>query len=69
MYWFIYLSKAQQAAVPAEATQRIATATARPEIPAPIFYVTREPPIRNFEVPIQAMSSKANEGETSTQRM
>jgi formate/nitrite transporter len=69
MYWFIYLSKAQQAVVPAEATQRIATATARPEVPAPIFYVTREPPIRNVEVPIHAISSKENEGETAARRM
>jgi formate transporter len=69
MYWFIYLSKAQQAVVPAETAQRIATATARPEVPAPIFYVTREPPIRNVELPIQAMSSKAGEGESATRRM
>jgi formate transporter len=69
MYWFIYLSKAQQAAVPAEATQRIATATARPEVPAPVFYVTREPPARTVEVPLQALNAKAKESESAARRM
>jgi formate transporter FocA len=69
MYWFIYLSKAQQAAVPAEATQRIATATARPEVPAPVFYVTREPPARIVEVPVQALSAKGKDGESAAKRM
>ncbi len=69
MYWFIYLSKAQQAAVPAEATQRIATATARPEVPAPVFFVTHEPPARIMETPIQAFNAKAREGESAAKRM
>jgi hypothetical protein len=69
MYWFIYLSKAQQAAVPAEATQRIATATARPEVPAPVFYVTHEPPTRTVEVPVQALNANAKEGESAARRM
>jgi formate transporter len=69
MYWFIYLSKAQQATVPAEATQRIATATARPEVPAPIFYVTHEPPVRSKEVVVQAMSATGEEGKSASVRM
>lgn len=52
MYWFIYLSKAQKAVAPAEATARIAAATARPEVPAPIFYVTHEPKPRVIEAPV-----------------
>ncbi len=54
MYWFIYLSKAQKAVVPAETAQRITVATARPEVPAPIFYVTHEPPVRTLPAPVQA---------------
>lgn len=52
MYWFIYLSKAQKAVVPAETTVRIAAATARPEVPAPIFYVTHEPKSKVIEAPV-----------------
>jgi formate transporter len=69
MYWFIYLSKAQRAAAPAETSVRIAAATARPEIPAPIFYVTHEPPVRTLEVPLQAMSAKSEEGKSSDVRL
>jgi formate transporter len=69
MYWFIYLNKAQQAAVPAEATQRIASATARPEVPAPVFYVTREPPVRSFEVSVQPLTAKSEEGKSASMRM
>lgn len=69
MYWFIYLSKAQRAAVPAEAGVRIAAATARPEIPAPIFYVTHEPPVRSVEMPMQAISAKGEEGKSSSVRL
>lgn len=67
MYWFIYLSRAQQAAVPAETTQRIAAATARPEVPAPVFYVTREPPARIIEAQLQPVSEK-NQGSESAAR-
>jgi len=67
MYWFIYLSKAKTAAATTEVAQRIAAATARPEVPAPVFFVTREPPVRSLEVPIQAMSAR-KEGSTSTSR-
>jgi formate transporter len=69
MYWFIYLSKAQHAAVPAEATQRIAVATARPEVPAPVFYVTREPPVRSIEMPVQVLTAKGEEGKSTSVRL
>jgi formate transporter FocA len=51
MYWFIYLSKAGKAAAaqPGQTAARIAAATARPEVPQPIFYVTREPVTRSKE--------------------
>src|SRR5512136_1288469 len=49
MYWFIYLSKAGKAVPASEAATRIAVATARPEVPAPIFFVSREPPTRSIE--------------------
>jgi formate transporter len=68
MYWFIYLSKAQQAAVPADATQRIAAATARPEVPAPIFYVTREPPARVAETQLQPIPEKNMGGDSAARR-
>jgi formate transporter len=69
MYWFIYLSKAQRAAVPAETTTRIAVATARPEVPAPIFYITHEPPVRHLEVPVQALGAQAEEDKSSSVRL
>jgi hypothetical protein len=50
MYWFIYLSKAQRAVVPEVGAQRIAAATARPDVPAQVFFVTREPPTRTPEL-------------------
>ena len=50
MYWFIYLSKAQRAVVPEVGAQRIAAAIARPDVPAPVFFVTREPPTRTPEL-------------------
>jgi formate transporter len=68
MYWFIYLSKAQRAVVPAEASTRIAAATARPEVPAPIFYVTHEPPVRHLEVPVQALGARAEEDKSTSIR-
>lgn len=67
MYWFIYLSKAGKAATITETAQRIAAATARPEVPAPIFYVTRQPPVHSPEAPVQALSGK-NEEIASTSR-
>jgi formate transporter len=69
MYWFIYLSKAKSAVATTEATQRIAAATARPEVPAPVFFVTREPPVRPLEVPIQAISGRAEGGESASPRL
>jgi formate/nitrite transporter FocA (FNT family) len=69
MYWFIYLSKAKQAASTTEAAQRIAAATARPEVPAPVFFVTREPPVRTLEVPVQAISGRSEEPTSSSQRL
>lgn len=67
MYWFIYLSKAGKAVATTEATARIAAATARPEIPAPIFFVNREPPGRAV-VP-QPLGFKPQEGESAERRM
>jgi formate transporter FocA len=69
MYWFIYLSKAKQAASTTEAAQRIAAATARPEVPAPVFFVTREPPVRTLEVPVQAISNRSEESTSSSRRL
>jgi formate transporter FocA len=69
MYWFIYLSKAQQVAVPAEAAQRIATATARPEVPAPIFYITHEPPVRAIDGSVPVMTANSEEGKSSIVRL
>jgi formate/nitrite transporter len=69
MYWVIYLSKTQKASVTADASVRVVPATARPEVPAPIFYVTHEPPVRSLEVPVQAMSAKSEEGKSSEVRL
>lgn len=69
MYWFIYLSKAGEVAASTEASARIAVATARPEVPAPVFFVTHEPPVRTLEAPIQAMSGRKGEGESASQRL
>ncbi|PWB56443.1 MAG: formate transporter FocA [Anaerolineales bacterium] len=69
MYWVIYLSKTQKASVTAEASVRVVPATTRPEVPAPIFYVTHEPPIRSLEAPVQAMSAKSEEGKSSEVRL
>jgi len=67
MYWFIYLSKAKSTAATTESAQRIAAATARPEVPAPVFFVTREPPVRPIEAPVQAIGVR-NEEQTSSSR-
>jgi len=69
MYWFIYLSKAKTAAATTETAQRIAAATARPEVPAPVFFVTREPPVRSLEVPIQAMNGRKEGSESASPRL
>jgi len=68
MYWFIYLSKAKTAGATTETAQRIAAATARPDVPAPVFFVTREPPVRSLEVPVQVMSAR-KEGEAASPRL
>jgi len=69
MYWFIYLSKAGKATATTEAAARIAVATARPEVPAPVFFVSREPPVHSLEVPVQAMSARNEEGTSTTRRL
>jgi formate/nitrite transporter FocA (FNT family) len=69
MYWFIYLSKAGKLAATTEATTRIATATARPEIPAPIFFVSREPPSRTSEAQLQTIAFKTKEGDSTQLRL
>jgi len=67
MYWFIYLSKAQKAVVPAETTARIAVSTARLEVPAPVFYVTHEPKSKVIETPVIATSGRS-EDQTASRR-
>jgi formate transporter FocA len=69
MYWFIYMGKTQQVAVSAEKAVRVAPAMTRPEVPAPIFYVTHEPLVRSLEVPVQAMSATTEEGKSSSVRL
>jgi formate transporter len=69
MYWFIYLSKAGKAVSTTEAATRIATATARPEVPAPVFFVTRKPPARNLEMKVFPQGRKVNEGESASQQL
>jgi formate transporter len=69
MYWFIYLSKAKAATATVDATQRIAIATARPEVPAPVFFVSREPPVRPLEMPVQTISAKSEEGTSTSRRL
>jgi formate transporter len=69
MYWFIYLSKAGKATAITEAGARIAAATARPEVPAPVFYVSREPPKPVIQAPIQSLSGKVKEGDSTSQHM
>lgn len=69
MYWFIYLSKAGKVAATTETAARIAAATARPEVPAPIFFVSREPPVRTVEPQIPPMSGKMKEGESTSRRL
>lgn len=69
MYWFIYLSKAKKAAATTETAQRIAVATARPDVPAPVFFVSREPPVRSLEVPIQALSGRNDEATSTSRRL
>jgi formate transporter len=63
MYWFIYLSKAGRVAATTEAATRIAAATARPEVPAPIFFVTRQPPKHLNETPLQVTQAQDNQGD------
>lgn len=67
MYWFIYLSKAGKAAATSETAARIAAATARPEVPAPIFFVTREIPTHLSNPNLQPLGAK--EGNISERRM
>ncbi len=69
MYWFIYLSKAGKKVVAAEATARITAATARPEVPAPIFYVNRELPYRQTEAQVKPLAARPREGDTTERRM
>jgi formate transporter len=69
VYWFIYLSKEGKKVATTEAATRIAAATARPEVPAPIFFVSREPPARISEPQLQAMVARAREGDTTERRM
>jgi formate transporter len=67
VYWFIYLSKAGKVVATSEAAARIVAATARPEVPAPIFFVNRKPPERATEP--QPASFKPKEGESAERRM
>lgn len=69
MYWFIYLSKYGKASATTETAQRIAAATARPEVPAPVFFVSREPPSRNPEIPATMVGAKEKEGQAASQRV
>ncbi len=69
VYWFIYLSKAGKAVATADTTARIAAATARPEVPAPIFFVSHEPPSRVSEPQLQTVTARPKEGEASERRM
>jgi formate transporter len=69
MYWFIYMSKASRKVVSVEAATRIAAATARPEVPAPIFFVTREPPARAAEPQLQAMIARARQGDAAERHL
>ncbi|MFZ2098694.1 MAG: formate transporter FocA [Anaerolineales bacterium] len=69
MYWFIYLSKAGSLAATTEAATRIATATARPEIPAPIFFVSREPPSRTTEAQLPTIAFKTKDGDSTGKRL
>lgn len=69
MYWFIYLSKAGKTVATTEVATRIAAATARPEVPAPIFFVSREPPSRTPEPQLQPLGFKTKEGESPERRM
>ncbi len=69
MYWFIYLSKASKAVATTEAATRIAAATARPEVPAPIFFVSREPSTRLGDPQLQSLSAKPKDGEAAERRM
>jgi len=61
VYWFIYLSKFGKDSATSETAQRIAAATARPDVPAPVFFVTRQPPITTPETPV-AVASGRKEG-------
>ncbi|OGN89740.1 MAG: formate transporter FocA [Chloroflexi bacterium RBG_13_48_10] len=69
MYWFIYLSKAKKATATTETAQRIAAATARPEVPAPVFFVSREPPVRPLEMPLQTINAKSEEANSTSRRL
>jgi formate transporter len=71
MYWFIYLSKAGKAVAQTEPAARIAAATARPEVPAPIFFVSREPTPRTAGLSPQVAPEKARqpEGDSAVRRM
>jgi hypothetical protein len=69
MYWFIYLSKAGKVTAITETAQRIAAAIARPDVPAPVFFVTREPPTRTPELQMVPAGAKMKEGESTSQRL
>jgi formate transporter len=58
VYWFIYLSKFGKDTATSETAQRIAAATARPEVPAPVFFVSRQPPAPTPEMPSSVISGR-----------
>ncbi len=67
MYWFIYLSKAGKTVAATQAATRIAAATARPQVPAPIFYVNREPPTRSTE--LHPLAAAPKDGDATERRL
>jgi formate transporter len=69
MYWFIYLTKVGRVVATTEAATRIAAATSKPEVPAPIFFVTREPPKQTPEVNLPITSGRTRERETARQQL
>ncbi len=69
MYWFIYMSKAGKPVATTQAAVRIAAATARPEVPAPIFFVAHEPPSRLSEPSLQPIIAKPKETGPAEKRL
>lgn len=67
VYWFVYLSKFGKT-TPTETEQRIAAATARPEVPAPVFFVTRQPPAHSPEIPVAVQGSQKEDREAIGRR-